>query len=116
VVRKGILCPDVVFAFAGPPNFPFNCRVVNVSDDYLTVFCSFSAEKSRNSSWTSSHLFLAKWQDQSRILVHPLTHYHCEAFDAISGRMLANETTDAASRRGNQSVPESFLHENQAVR
>ena len=100
-----------VCAFAGPPNFPFNCRVVNVSDDYLTVFCTFSAEKSRNSSWNSNHLFLAKWQDETRILVHPATHYSCEAYDATSAHLLANETTAAASRRGNQRSSASFACE-----
>lgn len=80
-----------------------------MSESGVRVTCNFSVEKSRNGSWSANHLFLAKWQDESRILVHPETHYWCEVYEGkSSGRLLGNATTAAATRRGNQRSSASF--------
>lgn len=77
----------------GPPTFPFNCQVFNQTDHSLYVICVFDTEKSSNVSWNSNHLFPAKWQDKTRILVHPRTHYVCEVYHLTSSHLLANVTT-----------------------
>jgi hypothetical protein len=77
----------------GSPTFPFNCQVLNQTDHSLFVICVFDTEKSSNVSWNSNHLFPAKWQEKTKILVHPRTHYVCEVYHLTSSHLLANVTT-----------------------
>lgn len=87
------LSPLIHSLTTGPPTFPFNCQVLNQSDHKLFVICIFDTEKSSNSSWNANHLFPAKWQDKTRLLIHPRTHYVCEVYHLTSSHLLANVTT-----------------------
>lgn len=86
----------VVSVYSGIPVFPFDCRVANLTESSLSVLCSLDMERSRNSSWSTSHLLPAEWQDEPRIFVHAATYYMCEVWDASSSHLLANATTAAA--------------------
>lgn len=73
--------------------FPFTCQVVNQSDVALVVLCTYDSELGSNTSWSSGHLFLHKWQEQTRLLVHPRTVYVCELYHATSSYLVSNVTS-----------------------
>lgn len=78
---------------AGPPTFPYNCQVMNQSDTSLVILCTFDVELSSNTSWSSAHLFPRKWSDQTRLLIHPRTHYICEVYHLTASHLVANVST-----------------------
>lgn len=77
----------------GPPTFPYNCQVMNQSDTSLVILCTFDVELSSNTSWSSAHLFPRKWSDQTRLLIHPRTHYICEVYHLTASHLVANVST-----------------------
>lgn len=66
---------------------------MNQSDNSLVILCTFDVDLSNNTSWSSSHLFPRKWSDQTRLLVHPKTHYICEAYHLTASHLVANVST-----------------------
>ncbi|KAI1309375.1 hypothetical protein HDE_00025 [Halotydeus destructor] len=96
----------------GAPQFPFACQVANQSDMALVVLCTYDAELASNGSWSSNHLFHRKWQDQTRILVHPRTQYICELFTAADGRLAANITVGLPTYPSTEANSFQFLMTN----
>ena len=104
---------------SGPPNFPFHCSVLNQSYDSLFIQCSLDVDEqtvnsSNNSSWNSNHLFPVKWQDNPRILIHPKTHYVCEAYHLTSSALVANVSAVIANQSLYPTKNASWLQRSQS--
>ncbi|RWS13262.1 uncharacterized protein B4U79_07967 [Dinothrombium tinctorium] len=69
----------------GPPQFPFNCQVVNQSDNALVILCLYNVHSNKSSDRVK--------HQPSTLYVYPQTFYICEVYDQTSSYLVANVST-----------------------